>query len=86
MLIILGIILLLFGSERLRHIARSVGRGLGEIQRTKEEIQEQVGLGQIRRMKADLMQDVRDIASDATGAVIDVTPKTKNGGGDQSKA
>ncbi|MBI3949225.1 MAG: twin-arginine translocase TatA/TatE family subunit, partial [Acidobacteria bacterium] len=59
LLIIFVILLVLFGSSRMREVAKSLGRGLGEVQWAKEKIEEDMGIGQIRRVKADVLQAVK---------------------------
>jgi len=75
LLIILGILLLLFGSHKVSQMARSLGRGLGEVRRAKEEIkeeiginqlqearkelEEQIGVGQLRRVKEEMLDEVK---------------------------
>jgi hypothetical protein len=46
----------------MRQVVKSVGRGLAEVRRVKEEIEEEVGIGQFRRMKSDVLNEVAKAA------------------------
>jgi len=72
LVLIMALLLLVFGSGKVHHIAKSVGRGLGEIRRVKEEIEEGVGIGQLRRVKQEMVQGVMNATGSVTKAVIDL--------------
>jgi len=56
LLLILAVLLLLFGVRRVPQLARSLGKGLGEVGRVKAEIEEGVGISQLRRAGHELVQ------------------------------
>jgi len=72
LLVIMAVLLLVFGSGKMHDIAKSVGRGLGEVRRVKEEIEEGVGIGQLRRVKQEMLQGVMDATGSVAEAVIDL--------------
>lgn len=61
MLIILLVLVLLFGANKIPKLARSTGQAMGEFQRGREEIDEE--LQQMREGKGD---DEVDVGADAT--------------------
>jgi TatA/E family protein of Tat protein translocase len=60
--IILVIILLIFGAKRVPGMARSLGKGLGEVRRAKERVEDDIGIGQLRRTKAQILHEVKEAA------------------------
>jgi hypothetical protein len=64
----------------MRQVVKSVGRGLAEVRRVKEEIEEEVGIGQFRRMKSDVLNEVAKAAGGVTD-VLDVQGEGRGGAG-----
>ncbi len=56
-IVILLVILILFGSEKMPHLARTVGKGLREFQKAKDEIQ-----NELTRTVSDLSEGIEEVA------------------------
>ena len=74
-MVILGLFFFFFGYNRTRHIVRFVGRGVNEVRRVKDKIEEDIGIAQFRQMKSDVLREVNDAAN----SVIDITAEPKSG-------
>lgn len=54
LLVILGIALLVFGPKKLPEIAKTIGKAMGELKKTTEDIKESIGLDELKKIRGNL--------------------------------
>jgi Sec-independent protein translocase protein TatA len=62
LLIILGIVVLMFGAKNVPKVAGSLV-GMSELQGVKEGLKEQLGVGEIRRAKEEVVQGTKEASA-----------------------
>jgi TatA/E family protein of Tat protein translocase len=80
LLVILVIALIVFGPKKLPELAKTIGKALGELKKTTEEVKENIGIKGLEEMRSnltgmDLLTDLAEktskymVSSDNTGDV-----------------
>jgi sec-independent protein translocase protein TatB len=54
LLVILVIALIVFGPKKLPELARTIGKAMGELKKTTEEVKESIGMKDLERMRSNL--------------------------------
>jgi len=54
LLVILGIALLVFGPKKLPEIAKTIGKAMGELKKTTDDIKESIGLEELKGIRGNL--------------------------------
>ena len=54
LLVIVVIALIVFGPKKLPELARSIGKAMGELKKTTEEVKKSVGINDLERMRSNL--------------------------------
>jgi len=54
LLVILAIALIVFGPKRLPELARTIGKAMGELRKTTEEMKESIGIKDLEKMRTNL--------------------------------
>ena len=54
LLVILAIALIVFGPKRLPELARTIGKAMGELRKTTEEMKESIGIKDLEKMGTNL--------------------------------
>jgi len=80
LLVILGIALLVFGPKKLPEIAKTIGKAMGELKKTTEELKESIGIKELTEIRGnltgmDLYTNLAEKASSSVGAK-EVTEKS----------
>ncbi len=91
LLVILGIALLVFGPKKLPEIAKTIGKAMGELKKTTEDIKESIGLDELKEIRSNLTgMDLytnlagKISASSAAKEVTEETPVKADGAVDES--
>jgi TatA/E family protein of Tat protein translocase len=54
LLVILGIALLVFGPKKLPEIAKTIGKAMGELKKTTDDIKESIGIEELKEIRGNL--------------------------------
>jgi TatA/E family protein of Tat protein translocase len=54
LLVILVIALIVFGPKKLPELARTIGKAMGELKKTTEEVKESIGIKDLEKMRSNL--------------------------------
>ena len=54
LLVILVIALIVFGPKKLPELARTIGKAMGELKKTTEEVKESIGIKDLEKMRGNL--------------------------------
>lgn len=54
LLVILGIALLVFGPKKLPEIAKTIGKAMGELKKTADDIKESIGIEELKEIRGNL--------------------------------
>ena len=54
LLVILVIALIVFGPKKLPELARTIGKAMGELKKTTEEVKESIGIRDLEKMRGNL--------------------------------
>jgi TatA/E family protein of Tat protein translocase len=54
LLVILGIALIVFGPKKLPELAKTIGKALGELKKTTEEMKESIGIKDLQETRSNL--------------------------------
>jgi len=72
LLVILGIALLVFGPKKLPEIAKTIGKAMGELKKTTEDIKESIGLDELKEIRSNLTG--MDLYTNLAGKISAPTP------------
>jgi TatA/E family protein of Tat protein translocase len=69
LLVILAIALIVFGPKKLPELARTIGKAMGELRKTTEEMKESIGIKDLEKMRShlsgmDLLTDLAEKTSE----------------------
>jgi TatA/E family protein of Tat protein translocase len=69
LLVILIIALIVFGPKKLPELARTIGKAMGELRKTTEEMKESIGINDLEKMRShmtgmDLLADLAEKTSE----------------------
>ena len=69
LLVILAIALIVFGPKKLPELARTIGKAMGELRKTTEEMKESIGIKDFEKMRSnmtrlDLLADLAEKTSE----------------------
>jgi sec-independent protein translocase protein TatB len=72
LLVILAIAFLVFGPKKLPEIARTIGKAMGELKKTTEDIKDSLGINEIREIRSDLtgMNIYTNLAEKVTDTMV----------------
>ena len=54
LLVIVAIALVVFGPKKLPELARTIGKAMGELKKTTEEVKESIGIKDLEKMRSNL--------------------------------
>jgi len=79
LLVILAIALIVFGPKKLPELARTIGKAMGELRKTTEEVKETIGIKDLETMRGNLtrMDFLADLA-EKTSEYMTVSDSTKD--------
>ena len=69
LLVVLAIALIVFGPKKLPELAKTIGKVLGELKKTTDEVKESIGINDLERMRSnrtgiDLLADLAEKTSE----------------------
>lgn len=78
-LVVLLIATLIFGADKIPELARQVGQGIGELQSTREEIEEEIqdATGEISEDVNEVRGEIKDIENEVEEVKEDVKVDTE---------
>ena len=62
LLVILVIALIVFGPKKLPELAKTIGKVVGELKKTTEEVKESIGINKLQQMRSNLTMDLYTVA------------------------
>lgn len=77
LVVILGVLVLLFGADRIPSLARSVGESFGSFKKGKQEVEEE--LQEIEQETTEVVSDVKNDVESSVGEVDDSVNKNTTG-------
>jgi TatA/E family protein of Tat protein translocase len=79
LLVILVIALIIFGPKKLPELAKTIGKAMGELKKTTEEVKESIGIKDLEKMRSNLtgMDLLADLA-EKTSEYMTLSDSTKD--------
>jgi TatA/E family protein of Tat protein translocase len=62
LLVILVIALIVFGPKKLPELAKTIGKAMGELKKTTEEVKGSIGINELQEMRSNFTMDLYTIA------------------------
>ena len=79
LLVILAIALIVFGPKKLPELARTIGKAMGELRKTTEEMKESIGIKDLEKMRSNLTRlDLLADLAEKTSEYMAVSDSTKD--------
>ena len=71
LLVILAIALIVFGPKKLPELMKTIGKALGEVKRTVEEVKESIGIKELEGIRNNLTMDLYTVAEKLSTSITD---------------
>ena len=79
LLVILVVALIVFGPKKLPELAKTIGRALGELKRTTDEVKESIGIKDLEEMRSNLTGiDLLADLAEKTSEYMDLSDSTED--------
>ncbi len=79
LLVILAIALIVFGPKKLPELARTIGKAMGELRKTTEDMKESIGIKDLEKMRSNLTRlDLLADLAEKTSEYMTVSDSAKD--------